>query len=421
MSQGRLAFVISNNHHMIPDAFFWCYNRMMKPNGSFAVRGDTSIKCGSINDGIYRALELGAEWLFLMDVDQIFPVNTIPRLLDTVAKYDAKIVSVLYNIGKAPFGPVAGWFKEEQGGVINYVNSKGLNWRLSYAPLGKGVVEVDWVGAGGLLIHKDVIKDIQWPPFIDIWEPGKGMRSSGHDVNFCARAKDKGYKIYVDTTVTSDHGKLFYPSQLFIEAFNEGGMLEKMDGILHRQTLESDYWDTLWQMEGIKGTKREAEHYPQTLKDLTELIPEGATVADMGCGLGGIMQHLRDSKKAVCKGFDFSEKAIEIVKADGFEGEVADFRNFNPNGDTGRFDVVYSAHTIEHLQEDEKYVEAMKQLCKQGGKVVIATAWREEIQGHFEHVRGYTQEGLETLLQKHFGQVTVRKNNRDFIATGVVS
>ena len=258
----------------------------MKPNGSLAVQGSSSIKASSINDSIYQAFELGAEWMFLMDVDQTFPPNTIPRLLESAAKYNAKILSVLYHIGRVPYAPVAGWVKEyeykgEKG--YAYVNKNGNAWKSEYGPLGQGVVEVDWAGSGGMLIHRDVVAAIGWPPFLDVWEKGRGARTLGHDVNFCLRAKEKGFKTYVDTTIESDHGKFTYVNRLWAEGFTESGMLEKMGGVLLRHTQESGYWDTIWQTEDIKGQKRGEDcAYRETFMNVMEAVPQGGVVAGIG-------------------------------------------------------------------------------------------------------------------------------------------
>ena len=87
-SPGSVAFCILNNHHMLPDAFFWSYLRMKKPRTSFAVKGDTSVKASTFDDAAYKGLALGAEWLFFMDVDQTFHPDTIPRLLATADESD---------------------------------------------------------------------------------------------------------------------------------------------------------------------------------------------------------------------------------------------------------------------------------------------------------------------------------------------
>src|SRR3990167_8717134 len=325
MKKDLLVFCVNNNHCMMPSEFFWSYHRMMKPNGSFAVQGSASVKSSSINDGIYQALQLGAEWMFLMDVDQLFQVNTIPKLLESCKKYDAKIMSVQYQIGKMPYAHVAGWLKEIQyKGQTEYkfVNSKGDPWKGTYAPLGEGVVEGDW--------------------------------------------------------------------------------------------------NTIWQTEHLKNKTRDENcAYGETFKNILDQVPLNVKVADVGSGPGFLMEYLRKEKGAVCTGYDFSSEAIEILKKKGFDGHVSDFRSYSPNGDKATFDVVVSTHTIEHIKDDAKFLETLKALCKPGGKVVVATPWVEEIQGHFEHVRGYSDLELDKLMSEHFKEFSVTKNKRDYIAVGV--
>lgn len=425
MKKGHLVFCVNHNHCMMPTNFFWSYLRMMKPNGSMAVQGSASVKMSSINDGIYQALQLGAEWMFLMDADQLFPPHTIPRLLETAEKHDAKIVSVLYHTGCAPYAPVAGWIKEnEYKGEARtlYVNARGEHWKSSYAKLGTGVVEVDWAGSGGMLVHRDVIEAVGWAPFFDIYKEGQGIRDRGHDINFCMRAKEKGYKTFVDTDVKSDHGHFTYFSAEWAEAFNESNMLDKMNGVLLRHAQEAGYWDTVWQTEHIKGGKRdENTAYKETFENVKSYMPAHAKVADVGCGPGFLMEYLRKEVGSICTGYDFSAEAIQIVQSKGFDGKVADLRAYSPNGDSGQFDVVVSTHTIEHVQDDSKFVETLKSLCKPGGTVVIATPWVEEIQGHFEHVRGYSDLDMDELMSKHFKDFNVTKNKRDYVAVGTVA
>lgn len=418
LKPGLLCFVISNNHHMVPDQFFWSYLRMKKPNGSLAIKGCSSVKCSSINDGIHQALLFGAEWVFLMDVDQTFPPNTIPRLMQTAKKHQAKVVSVLYHLGRAPYGPVAGWIKPVDGQDA-YVNSKGESWRDYYAPLGKGVVEVDWVGSGGLLIHRDVLSAIGWPPFVDRWEPGMSFRKVGHDCVFSERVKKAGFKIHVDTAVGSAHGKFQYFTQEWAEAFNESDMLGHLGGVIHRQALEADYWDIVWQTEFLKGQERDKQ-YEETFKEIVTLIPEGAAVADVGCGAGVLMSQLRDVKKARCTGFDFSGQAIDIVRSKGFDGNVADVRNFKVNGDGGKYDVVVATHVLEHVQEDRGFLELLKSLCKKGGQVIVATPANPEVQDIMEHVRGYNDQEIAKLMASVFESSNVSKNARDYVAVGKV-
>jgi 2-polyprenyl-3-methyl-5-hydroxy-6-metoxy-1,4-benzoquinol methylase len=413
---GSVAFCILNNHHMMPDAFFWSYLRMKRPRSSFAVKGDTAVKSSTFNDAIYKAMALGAEWMFLMDVDQTFHPDTIPRLLETAERHQARIVSALAHLGKAPFSPLAGWAKTNDKGDWSFTNSKGLDWKKNYAPLGKGVVEVDWASGGGLLVHREVVEALQWPPFQDVWEEGTGRRVMGHDVSFCLRAKDKGFKIVVDTDVKSDHGKFIHVNQEFAEAFNAADMLERMGEAKTAQAQEAGYWDVVWGGEAISGKVRD-KAYAETFKDaLHGIMGCGDRVADVGCGAGAFLDYLKGEMAGQFTGYDFSETAIELVKEKGFGGKVADFRTYIPNGDAHSFDAVVSNHVIEHVPDEERFVTLLRTLVRPGGKVVVATPWREEIQGHFEHVRGYTEESLREILGKKFKDVSITRNSRDFVA-----
>lgn len=415
---GSVAFCVLNNHHMMPDAFFWSYLRMKKPRDSFAVKGDTAVKASTFDDAIYKGLALGAEWLFLMDVDQTYHPDTIPRLLETAERHQARVVSVLCHLGKWPYSPLAGWAKQDEKGIWAFVNSRGNDWKKDFAPLGKGVVEVDWASGGGLLVHRDVIESVEWPPFQDVWDPKTGRRLMGHDVSFCLKAKEKGFKVVVDTDVTSDHGKFTYISREYAEAFNQADIPTLMGQAMTAQAQEAGYWDVVWGGEAIAGKVRD-KAYAETFRDILAAIPGTAErIADAGCGAGALLKYLADNLQvgAMFTGYDFSEKAVELVQKSGFAGRVADFRTYSPNGDAHSYDAVVSTHVIEHVADDERFVTLLRALVKPGGTVVVATPWREEIQGHFEHVRGYTEESLRELLSKKFGSVKISRNSRDFVA-----
>ena len=70
----------------------------------------------------------------------------------------------------------------------------------------KGLVECDGVGAGCLMMSREVLEQFK-DPFADkVKEDGR--RSIGHDFYFCERAKKKGYKVYIDWNTLCDHVKL---------------------------------------------------------------------------------------------------------------------------------------------------------------------------------------------------------------------
>jgi len=63
----------------------------------------------------------------------------------------------------------------------------------------KGLRDVDWVGAGFLLIKNEVFNNLEYPWFRYEWvEKGDKRWQTPEDVGFCFYARENGYKVYAD-------------------------------------------------------------------------------------------------------------------------------------------------------------------------------------------------------------------------------
>jgi GT2 family glycosyltransferase len=70
---------------------------------------------------------------------------------------------------------------------------------------GRGLVEVDATGTGCIFIKRQVLEDKELQdPFLDVFDE-EGHRSLGLDINFCRRAKNRGYNVYVHTDYVASH------------------------------------------------------------------------------------------------------------------------------------------------------------------------------------------------------------------------
>jgi hypothetical protein len=69
--------------------------------------------------------------------------------------------------------------------------------------LNNGVVEVDAIGSGVMMIARRVLEAIPHP-FRNDYDP-EGIKTRGLDSNFCRRAKKLGYSVWVDTNNKSSH------------------------------------------------------------------------------------------------------------------------------------------------------------------------------------------------------------------------
>ncbi len=123
--------------------------------------------------------------ILFLDSDVLPAPDTLVKLLEA----EQPIVSGFYRKRLPPHEPVA-FVKDKKGNL------------QPIAAAGRRLQKVDAVGAGCLLIQREVFKKIKGPWFTSEWT------ETGHlseDFSFCEKAKKSGYKIYVDTTVTPLH------------------------------------------------------------------------------------------------------------------------------------------------------------------------------------------------------------------------
>jgi GT2 family glycosyltransferase len=155
---------------------------------------------GARNRLVSRFLESEAEWLFMVDTDIVFRDDVIERLLLN----GASIVSAMvYVDGDKPFPMAYRRLADVSVGMPLFMAMD--EWQEG------SCVEVDAVGAGCLLVHRDVYSDIarRIPNRAALWfqETVIGERLIGEDISFCMKASQLGYKIFIDTSVNVGHIK----------------------------------------------------------------------------------------------------------------------------------------------------------------------------------------------------------------------
>lgn len=181
----RLGIGIPNNFPMIPSAFFDSFIMMEKPPFVFIRSSSTHDLAGLRNQIVKQALEMDCTHLIMMDTDQVYQADTIPRLLS----HDKDIVGCLVCRRYPPFDPLM-----LQGDIGRYQTIK--DWAEG------DLVEVDATGTGCLLFKMGVFRNIPAPWF---FFRGTEEDPVGEDIGFCSDARKSGYKIYVDTGCQAGH------------------------------------------------------------------------------------------------------------------------------------------------------------------------------------------------------------------------
>jgi len=135
-------------------------------------------------------LESDADYLLTIDSDTVPTSNPLKMI-----EYDKDIVGGVYPAWKETSYV---WLAVRRGddGEFQQLPKKDR----------EGLVEVDGLGAGCMLIKRKVLEAIK-TPFLDKINEEIGNRALGHDLYFCERAKKAGFKVYADWGTMCDHYK----------------------------------------------------------------------------------------------------------------------------------------------------------------------------------------------------------------------
>jgi len=132
--------------------------------------------------------------LMFFDSDMVFPSDTLEKMVKHLE--DGKdIVSGLYFKRRNPFGPV---LYKELG-----IKEDGSGFFVDYddLPEKRELFEVAGVGMGCCIISKTVLLDVM----LNYQTWFNPMASFGEDLAFCIRARELGYKIWCDPTISCGH------------------------------------------------------------------------------------------------------------------------------------------------------------------------------------------------------------------------
>jgi hypothetical protein len=121
-------------------------------------------------------------------------VPNADNFMDLMVSYDQDILGLLCTKKLPPYEPILVNKSAPQNEQLNgfWVNHP------------KGLVEVDAVGTGCLLVKRKVFENMERPYFKFVSSYEQDMYQS-EDIYFLSKAKNKGYKAFVDTKNTCKH------------------------------------------------------------------------------------------------------------------------------------------------------------------------------------------------------------------------
>ena len=170
------------------------------------------------------------DYLFAVDSDIVFKSDTLKKLL----AHDRDVVSGLY-------------IQRKPGKHILEVYRNGNN--IPYREIkNRGLVEIDGCGFGCVLVKSNVLRDVGYPQFV-YRSAIDHANTLSEDVYFCSRAKEKGFRIFADTSILCEH----IGNTKFTVGTDEDSTFDRFLELSNQRLLPKKHVDYLFTMKS-KGS-----------------------------------------------------------------------------------------------------------------------------------------------------------------------
>lgn len=152
-------------------------------------------------------LKTDNEWALWLDSDQVYPKDTLVKLLETAEKKKTKLVTGIYYQRGGNHFPVL-WKREvelESGKKVShkdeltYDRNEYIGTYALPGPEAKEPFKVDTAGFGCVLMHRNVLELMDMPYFMFL--NGK----CSEDFYFFVTARQKGFQLWADPSLDIKH------------------------------------------------------------------------------------------------------------------------------------------------------------------------------------------------------------------------
>lgn len=183
---------------------------MLQKDGEVAVAFQVgSLVYTSRNKLAQMAINYACDYVLWLDSDMMFPPETLQYMLKECEEKDLDVLSGLYFRRVAPYAPVL-FTKLE-------ISDTGVVVDDLHGDVPDSLFELEGIGFGCVLMRTEVLIAVQ-AKFYDMFTPLNGV---GEDLSFCWRARQCGYKIWLDPKIQLGHVGTQVVTKQFFDSYRE--------------------------------------------------------------------------------------------------------------------------------------------------------------------------------------------------------
>ncbi|KAL3510347.1 hypothetical protein ACH5RR_029748 [Cinchona calisaya] len=207
-----------------------------------------------------------------------------------------------------------------------------------------------------------------------------------------------------------------------VEAKMDAEKLKK--GIAEFYDQSSEIWEDIWGDHMHHGfydpssTVSLSDHRSAQIRMIEEALKfalvseeplkKPKSIVDVGCGIGGSSRYLASKYGAECTGITLSpvqaKRAQALAAAQGLENkvsfEVADALN-QPFPD-GKFDLVWSLESGEHMPDKTKFVNELARVAAPGATIIIVTWCHRDLSSSEQSLNPEEKKLLDKICDAYY-------------------
>lgn len=309
-------------------------------------------------------------WLWVDD-DQVCEPQDIIDLVNSMRRGAVDIVSPLIakRTENKHYEPVA--YKK-----FDEARGQWIVWMTGWEE--KDLYETDAVGTGFCLVKREVFERLSEPWYERFQSTRNRDRYFGNDLYFCTKAKEAGFRIWLNSGVEVGHlgVKARYVRKDFVESGRQQKLLDSMEanGVVEASDKPDPNTGAFWDEHWKEQRWIDAQDRIYLFKEIVKVIPDGSRVLHFGCGDGQLTRYLLDqSEDLFVHGVDISPQAISLCRKKNVDCELVTNMNDPQIAYSGDFDMLLVTGWTERLIDPGKTFQKLIRHIKPDGQVVVVT------------------------------------------------